>query len=113
MLDNLKLLALSLKENMRYKARSQNGWIADRQFAVWLPRTLTSAILKVSDIHIVNCIATLMSARFPQDVTDMILPLDQSMQNIQHKKYTSARSDLSYRNFFVHLGISETKMNLL
>jgi hypothetical protein len=43
----------------------------------------------VSDIHIVNCIATLMSARFPQDVTDMILPLDQSMQHIQYKKYTS------------------------
>jgi len=29
-----------------------------------------------------------MSAGFPQDVTDMILPLDQSMQHIQYKKYT-------------------------
>jgi len=44
--------------------------------------------MEVSDIHIVNCIATLMSARFPQDVTDMILPLHQSMQHTQYKKYT-------------------------
>lgn len=81
-------LTLSLKENRRYKARSQNVWIADRRFAVWLRRKLTSAVLEVSDIHIVNCIATLMSAGFPQDVTDIILPLDQSMQHIQYKKYT-------------------------
>jgi hypothetical protein len=69
--------------------------------------------MEVSDIHIVNCIATLMSARFPQDVTDMILPLDQSMQHIQFKKHTPALSDLSYWNFFVHLSISKTKMNLI
>jgi len=74
---------------MRCKARSQNGRIADRQFAVWLRRKLTSAVLEVSDIHIVNCIATLMSVRFPQDVSDTILPLDQSTQHIQSKKYTS------------------------
>jgi len=30
-----------------------------------------------------------MSARFPQDVTDMILPLDQSMQHIQYEKNIS------------------------
>lgn len=72
-------LVLSLQENTRNKARSQNGWIADRQFAVSLHQKLTSAVMEVSDIHIFDCITTLMSARFPQDVTDMILHLDQSM----------------------------------
>jgi hypothetical protein len=70
---------------MLYKPKSQNGWIADRQFSVWLHLKLTSAVLEVLDIHIVNCIATFMSASFPQAVKDLTLDLEQSVQHFQHK----------------------------